>query len=590
MQAAGLIILVIGLPWLGALGIWLARDERPKLQRQLAVSATLAGGVASLALLTVTSSGEAIRIPLNAVFGAITFVPDGLGCFLAAVASVVGCLTVIFSVDYMREEHQLGRYYVLVLVFIGAMSGLVLTGSLLILLVFWEIVAFCSYALISFDSDNPKAVAGGIKALVITQIGGLGLLVGVLVGYAYLGSYDINALLSGANSLPPEILGVIAFAFLIAAAAKSAQVPFHTWLPGAMEAPTPVSALIHAATMVNAGVYLLARFYPAFENVPGWKTVVVIVGLLSALLAGFMALTATDLKRVLAYSTISQLGYLFYAVGVGAIFASQFHLLSHAVFKALLFLSAGAVTHAVGTRDLRKMGGLGEKLPLVRNVMIIGALALAGVPILNGFWSKELILEGGSEGGPDWAYLGMMLGVLLTALYSLRLILLVFYGKPRGEAAHIHTTPQSMRLALIVLAIGTCLTWLLVDPFSSLLKGTLPFHLLEVEPLGSVITQIVSATTTYAALGLMFVGVLLWVERNEWFAALVQWLQRLGDFAAHDFGFESINQWVVSGTRRVAATMQHTQTGQLNWNIAGLVIGLIAVLIVVVGITAGGVR
>ena len=205
------------------------------------------------------------------------------------------------------------------------------------------------------------------------------------------------------------MLSLIAFGYLAAAAAKSAQVPFQTWLPDAMEAPTPISALIHAATMVNAGVYLLARFYPAFAEVPGWKTAVVAVGLLSALLAAVMALVADDLKRTLAYSTISQLGYMVFGVGVGAIVASQFHLLSHSVFKALLFLGAGAVIHIVGTRDMRQMGGLGRSMPFVRAVFIIGALALAGLPIANGFFSKELVLEEGLAHGPFWAYLGMVL-------------------------------------------------------------------------------------------------------------------------------------------------------------------------------------
>ena len=185
--------------------------------------------------------------------------------------------------------------------------------------------------------------------------------------YAYLGDTQISTFLARAHSLPAGVLSLMAFGFLVAAAAKSAQVPLHSWLPDAMEAPTPVTALIHAATMVNAGVYLLARFYPAFEGVPGWRIAVTVVGLLSALLAGIMALAADDIKRVLAYSTVSQLGFMVYAVGTGSIFASQFHLLSHAIFKALLFLGAGAIITAVGTRDLHRMGGLGKKMPFVPN-------------------------------------------------------------------------------------------------------------------------------------------------------------------------------------------------------------------------------
>jgi NADH-quinone oxidoreductase subunit L len=211
-----------------------------------------------------------------------------------------------------------------------------------------------------------------MKALIMTQVGGLGLLLAAALLFAYSGSFDINIFISNPSLFPSNILAIMAFGMLIAAAAKSAQFPFQTWLPDAMEAPSPISALIHAATMVNAGVYLLARFYPAFKDVPGWTMSVMIVGMLSALMAALMALVANDLKRVLAYSTVSQLGYMVYAVGAGDILASQFHLFSHSVFKALLFLAAGAVIHSVGTRDMREMGGLGKELPFARTVFIIG--------------------------------------------------------------------------------------------------------------------------------------------------------------------------------------------------------------------------
>jgi NADH-quinone oxidoreductase subunit L len=261
------IVLTIGLPWLGALIVWLAGNERSQVQHRLAVVFAIAAGVAALALLPSTTAGVELKIEVGSVFGDFTFVPDGLGVFLAVVATVVGSLAVIFSVDYMKGDPQLGRYYALVLLFIGAMAGLALSGSLLLLFIFWEITALCSYALISFYNDDPKAVAGGIKALIITQLGGIGMLAGALVAYAYLGDYQISTFLEKADTLPSDVLSVIAFGFLAAAAAKSAQVPFHTWLPGAMEAPTPVSALIHAATMVNAGVVLFARFLTAGAGV-----------------------------------------------------------------------------------------------------------------------------------------------------------------------------------------------------------------------------------------------------------------------------------------------------------------------------------
>ena len=573
-----LVGLTIGLPWIGALAVWLAGDRRADAQHKLAVAFSVAAGAAALLLLPSYGDGAALSIEVGSVFGAFTFVPDGLGVFLAAVATVVGSLAVIFSVDYMRGEASLGRYYALVLLFIGAMVGLALSGSLFLMFVFWEITALCSYALIAFYNDDPKAVAGGIRALIITQVGGLGLLAGALIAYAYLGDTQISTFLARADTLPAGMLAVMAFGALIAAAAKSAQVPFHTWLPGAMEAPTPVSALIHAATMVNAGVYLLARFYPAFEGVTGWKTAVVVIGLLSAFLAALMALVATDLKRVLAYSTISQLGYMVYAVGVGGVFASQFHLLSHAVFKALLFLAAGAVIHGVGTRDMRRMGGLRREMPFVRTVFVIGALALAGLPFFNGFWSKELVLEDGLHDGPVWAYAGMLIAAGITALYTARMVWLVFYGERRG-AGHAHDAGQAMKLATGALAAGTLTTWLLAGPFGTMLRQSLPFHDLHTPGALDLYETILTAPATYLALAVIGLGLAAWAFRDrlagigESFA----WLARAAD---RDFGFEWLNQRIVSATTAAADAVRVTQTGLLNWNVLGIVGGLVIVLAV----------
>ena len=581
MMAAVLILLAIGLPWAGAAGVYLAGDGRPRAQHTLAVIFALAGAGAALGLLPLAAAGDALTLTLGGAFGDFTFAPDGMGVFLAVVATVIGSLAVIFSVDYMQGQASLGRYYAMVLLFIGAMVGLVLTSSLLLLFIFWEITALCSYALISFYNEDPKAVAGGIKALILTQIGGAGLLAGVLLIRADLGTYDIAVFLESAGALPAATLALAGFGFLLAAAAKSAQVPFHTWLPGAMEAPTPVSALIHAATMVNAGVYLLARFYPAFSAVPGWTDAVITVGVLSALMAALMALVASDLKRVLAYSTISQLGYMVYAVGVGGVFASQFHLLSHAVFKALLFLGAGAVIHAVGTRDMRQMGGLGRQMPFVRNVFVVGALALAGLPIMNGFWSKELILEVGIHDGPWWPYLIMLIVAGITALYTARMVWLVFFGTARGEA-HAHDAPQAMRIALGVLAAGTLTTWLLAGPFAAMLESTLPFHDLHGLTTGTLIEEVLGAPLTLAALGVIGVGILLWAARG-WLTWLVGLLNAPGRLAAADFGFEWINGRAVALAQGVAGVLRRTQTGQLNWNVAGIALGLIVVLIILAG-------
>ena len=582
-MAATFITLTIGLPWLGALVVWVAGDQRPRAQHALAVVFAVAGGLSGLALLTTTSSAVAIRLPVGGAFGDFTFVADGLGVFLAVVATVIGSLAVIFSVEYMKGEAQLGRYYAFVLLFIGAMAGLALTGSLLLLFFFWEVTALTSYALISFHNDDPKAVAGGIKALIITQLGGVGLLAGALLIYAHLGSYEISAFLAGADALPADLRAIIAFGFLIAAAAKSAQAPFHTWLPEAMEAPTPVSALIHAATMVNAGVYLLARFFPAFEGVPGWTTAVALVGVVTALLAACMAIVANDLKRVLAYSTVSQLGYMVFAIGCGSALASQFHLFSHAVFKALLFLGAGAVIHAIGTRDMQQMGGLGKHMPLVRVVFVIGAGALAGIPPLNGFWSKELVLEEGLAHGPLWGYIGMLIGAGLTAFYTARMVWLVFYGEPRGHY-HTHDARPAMAVPLVLLAAGTLTTWLLFGPFSALLAGAVPG--LHEESTLAFVSKVVTDPATLLALAVVALGLLAWQQRSR-LSGIAAGLRALGQAAAQGFGFEAVNRFVARITQSAATALQRTQTGELNWNAAGIAGALIIVLIILAG---GGIR
>lgn len=575
-----LVLLTIGLPWVGALLVWWIGDKHARLQHTLAVLFSVAAGAAALALIPLYSSETALSISMGGVFGNFTFVADGLGVFLAAIATVIGSLAIIFSVDYMKGEAALGRYYAMVLFFIGGMVGLVLTSNMLLMFFFWEITALCSYALIAFNNDDPKAVAGGVKALIITQLGGVGLLIGALVLYAFQGSYDIQAFLANPAVLPAKWLAAMAFGALIAAAAKSAQFPFQTWLPDAMEAPTPVSALIHAATMVNAGVYLLARFFPAFSGVTGWSEAVMVVGVMTALMAAVMALVSNDLKRVLAYSTVSQLGYMVYAVGAGGIYASQFHLFSHSIFKALLFLGAGAVIHTVGTRDMREMGGLAKKMPIVATVFSIGSLALAGLPIFNGFWSKELVLEAGLKHGPVGLYAVMVFVAGLTALYTLRCVWMVFFGKPRTEL-HAHEAGAAMRVALIPLAFGALTSWLLAGPFSELLSvKSLPLHGIEAHETMVILKEVFSLATLIA-LGVIALGILAWVFREK-LAWLSKALKGIGWAADNTFGFETINRLVVKGTQATGEALRVTQTGVLNWNIFGIVLALVVVIAIVV--------
>lgn len=574
-MAGWLVVLVIGIPWLGALLVWLASDARPKLQHFIAVLFSVSAGIVSLILFSYASSQAILFVSFAPAFGDLTFVPDGLGVSLTAISAVIGSLAVLFSVNYMHAEKQLGRYYFLVLFFIGAMNGLVLSGNFLFIFFFWEITALCSYALISFHNDDPKAVAGGMKALIITQVGGVGLLTGALIAFVNTGSLQVSALLSQAAEIPLNVLSVIAFSFLIAAAAKSAQFPFHTWLPDAMEAPTPVSALIHAATMVNAGVYLLARFYPAFAPVPGWKTAVMLVGLISALTAALMACTTTDLKRTLAYSTVSQLGYMVYAIGVGSVTAAQFHLLSHSIFKALLFLSAGAIIHSIGTRDMLRMGGLSAKMPFVRNTFIVGALALMGLPILNGFWSKELILEMGFEHSPLWAYALMLLGAGLTAFYTFRMTWLVFFGEQRAQH-EVHAAGMAMKISLGLLSFGAFTSWLAFGGLNNLLSRTLPFHELEQESTLDVVQALLSAPTTWLALLTIFLGCgIFWFVRKK--STLASKPSLVLDSS---FGLESVNGWIVRSVQALSKVFQITQMGQLNWNIFGIVGALLGILLV----------
>lgn len=569
-------LLVISVPWAGALAVITIGDQRPAWQHRLAVLVAVVTAGLAWGLAGQLSSEPALEVALGGVFGTASLVIDGLGLLLTLVATNIGALAVVFSVSYMADSPQLGRYYALVLVFIGAMVGLVLSGGLVLLFIFWELTALCSYALIAFENDRPEAVAGGIRALIMTQLGGLGLMFSALLLAGSLGSDQIGVALTEGGELAPGVLALAGYGMIFAAAAKSAQVPFHTWLPGAMEAPTPISALIHAATMVNAGVYLLARFAPLFAEVPGWSTTVMTVGVVTALLAALLACTANDLKAALAYSTVSQLGYMVYAIGVGAVFASLFHLLSHAIFKALLFLAAGAVIHSVHTRDMGQMGGLGKRMPFVQAAFALGALALAGLPMMNGYWSKDLILDAGRTDGPLWSYALMLLGAGLTGFYSLRMMARVFWGPPSKAAAHAHEAAPPMQMALGTLGAASVVSWLLAEPLSEVLHATLPAHHVHVEALPELIPHVLQGSLI--VLPVVAVGLLVWLGRG-YLAGMTPYLGWLAAATRAEFGFTWLNQQVVGAARSGQRGMQALHLGQLNWNLAGLVLGLSGLLL-----------
>ena len=384
---------------------------------------------------------------------------DGLAAFLAAVVNSLGLLIVVYSQGYMGHEKGQPRYYALVLLFIGAMTGLVLAGNFIQLYIFWEIVGICSAFLISFWYDRPEAVRAGRKAFIVTRVGDAALLIGLVWLYVTTGSVDFQKLITMASQgvIPLSILTVTGILVLVGAMGKSAQVPLHVWLPDAMEGPTTVSALIHAATMVNAGVYLVARTFPIFSASQTWLTAVGWVGIISALLAASIATVATDIKRVLAYSTISQLGLMFAALGTGSTggwFASEFHLMSQGFFKALGFLAAGSIIHILGTRNMEEMGGLRKRMPITFLAFLFSTFALAGIPPFVGFWSKDLIVTELSLAKMDTQVLLVLVVSMLTTYYMFRALFKVFFG-PESSMARmkdIHEAPIIMTGPLLILS------------------------------------------------------------------------------------------------------------------------------------------
>ena len=365
---------------------------------------------------------------------------DPLSSAMAVLVALVAFLVQLYSLGYLADESPggLGRYYLYQSLFAFAMLGLVFSPNFLQMFVFWELVGVCSYLLIGFYYQRPAAAAAAVKAFWVTRLGDVGFVLGIVLLWGATGLFAFDALFRTAaqGAVEPGYLALCMFLIYLGAVGKSAQFPLHVWLPDAMEGPTPVSALIHAATMVTAGVYLVARAYPLFVAAPGVLVLVAWVGAFTALLAATQALVQRDIKRVLAYSTVSQLGYMMAALGAGVPVAGFFHLLTHGFFKALLFLGAGAVIHAVATNDLFEMGRLGRGMPQTALLFVVGALALAGIPPLSGFFSKEAILAGVWEAELVVPFAMLALTVFLTAFYMFRAIILAFFGpRPRGGAS-----------------------------------------------------------------------------------------------------------------------------------------------------------
>jgi NADH-quinone oxidoreductase subunit L len=384
---------------------------------------------------------------------------DPLTAVMLLVVTGVGTLIHLYSIGYMHGDPGYARYFAYLNLFVFSMTMLVLAGNFVVLFVFWEAVGLCSYLLIGFWYTRPAASQAGKKAFIVNRVGDFGFLLGVMWLWTALGTLDYAEVFPRVGELSPAVATGIALLLFIGACGKSAQLPLHTWLPDAMEGPTPVSALIHAATMVTAGVYMVARSHALFERSGTALEVVAWVGTATALFAATIALLQPDIKRVLAYSTISQLGYMFAAVGLGAYAAGIFHLVTHAFFKALLFLGAGSVIHAMsGEQDLRKMGGLAPRMVTTTLTMTIGAAGLAGIPGLAGFFSKDEILHAAFAGHHRGIWALLLFGAFLTAFYTFRLLFLAFFNGPRMSrdvAHHVHESPPVMTWPLIVLALLT---------------------------------------------------------------------------------------------------------------------------------------
>ncbi|HJU05113.1 MAG TPA: NADH-quinone oxidoreductase subunit L, partial [Nitrospiraceae bacterium] len=386
----------------------------------------------------------------------LAFLIDPLTCIMLLVVTGVGFLIHLYSVGYMHGEDGFTRFFTYMNLFMVSMLLLVMGNNYVVLFIGWEGVGLCSYLLIGYYYDRVSAAKAATKAFVVNRIGDAGFLLAIFLVYLNFHTLDYMPVMAQAGKLSTEMATAIALCLLIGAVGKSAQIPLYTWLPDAMEGPTPVSALIHAATMVTAGVYMIVRNHVIYDLSPIAMTTVAWVGGVTALFAATIGLVQNDIKRVLAYSTVSQLGYMFLACGIGAYTAAIFHLMTHAFFKALLFLSAGSVIHALsGEQDIRKMGGLKAKIPWTHALFLIGTLAIAGIFPLSGFWSKDEIMAHAFMHGYYPLYAMAAIGAFLTAFYMFRLTYLTFYGRSRLDhhaASHVHESPAIMLGPLVVLA------------------------------------------------------------------------------------------------------------------------------------------
>ena len=536
----------------------------------------------------------------------IAFYFDGLTLVMMSVITGVGFLIHLFSTEFMEEDVSYARYFAYLNMFVAAMLVLVMADNLLLLYLGWEGVGVCSYLLVGFWYQNSANGQAARKAFVVTRIGDTAMALGLLLLFTQLGTLDIQAMMGVANEQwqVGDTLPLIACLLLLGGAVgKSAQLPLHTWLPDAMAGPTPVSALIHAATMVTAGVYLIARTNGLFLLAPTAMMIVALIGLATSLMAAFTALMQSDIKRILAYSTISQIGYMFLALGVGAWTAGIFHLMTHAFFKALLFLGSGAIIHYLHhEHDIFKMGGLRSKMPVTFWSFMIGSAALAALPMTSGFFSKDQILLQAylqPDAGP-WLWLGGLLGALLTAIYSFRLVFVVFFGEAKTQPDG--DTGWRMALPLVVLCGLAMVGGYFIIPVAEVFpvaSGEHPANWVEyvsisVPLMGLLLSYLIFHSGKLNVDKLVNSSLGQWLRRFWHSGWGIDWLYdrifvrpyyRLSGIMVNE-PIDAIYGLIVAINQTFNHWLAESQTGRMRWYIASMVFGLILVLTLALQISA----
>ncbi|MDF2720337.1 MAG: subunit of NADH:ubiquinone oxidoreductase [Paenibacillus sp.] len=535
---------------------------------------------------------------------------NNLNALMLVIVSLVSLLVNLYSKGYMHGDERISVFFSYVALFTFAMLGVVMSENVLQLYIFWELVGLGSFLLIGFWYFKPEAKAAAKKAFIITRIGDVGLFLAILLLFWYMPNHALdftsihNAFAEGKISDGTATL--IALLIFVGAVGKSGQFPLHTWLPDAMEGPTPISALIHAATMVAAGVYLVARTFDIFQASHAALETVAYIGGFTAIFAATIGVAQNDIKRVLAYSTVSQLGYMMMALGVSAtVSAGMFHLFTHAFFKALLFLGAGSVIHAVHTQNIQEMGGLSAKMKITTWTFAIGTLALAGIPPFSGFWSKDAILAEAYASGHTGLFVIGLIAAFFTAFYMSRLFFLVFIGKPRGHVEHAHESPAVMTIPLIVLAVLAVGAGFVMTPFNGWFGEWLTGHASEEHHAGLV--MVLSTVVGLLGIGLgylMYVkstisrtfisGSMPWLYQlvhrkyyvDELYSAIiVKPLKGLGSLLM------TFDERVVDGIVRLCASAvtqagkvgSRVQNGQVQTYGVVMVLGLLAFILVFVG-------